>query len=479
MKELRKKYIEWAMTDKRYPLLFPLIISGVFLFVKNYFTTHSFAETLHHEFFLICSGLILLISGILFFLLKQNRDRGIAGCVIAILGLIPFIYGIYLIIPCKLTSENLVIAIVEFQSPNGIDDENLAANTRDAFWGKLEDSRKQGVPIVAKKLNKRITFKNADSDGKSAAKRIGNSKRGCAHLVLWGTVKKINGNKDDISIVPYVTVAQNMPGTEIIAAQFKELFDTNVNFHKKTSSQIVDVVKFIGGVAYYKQGDWSNAIKMFENVKLYEALIMLGISNLMAGDLFGSLEAFEKAARLQPDNIVSLNSLGMIHLQIGNYENSRMYFTRVKKIDPTNFAAINNLGIVNLKLGENKKAKENFNIALGLKNHPKVYSHLAFSLFELGQLNEAINNWETSLKKFPKWTHYPDIEYDVMDANAGLAVGEFTNGKQTQAIERYGKVIKENSDYADIAILKNDYFWPPKISSKADELMKKLNSNSQ
>ena len=66
-----------------------------------------------------------------------------------------------------------------------------------------------------------------------------------------------------------------------------------------------------------------------------------------------------------------------------------------------------------------------------------------------------------------------------MDANAGLAIGHFTNGQLTQALERYGNVVKANPDYIDKGKLENDYIWPPNARTKAEELIKKLDSKAQ
>jgi len=478
VKELLQEFINWAKKDNRYPLLFPLSAPAIFYFVQNYFKIRSFAETLHHEAFLICSGSIVVISGLVFFLLnRKNRARMLTGCSIAICGLATFGYGISTMTPCKLSPERIVVAVVEFD-PGGKEAENDAIEIRDALWRKLQDSEKQGVPIIAKKLNKRILFKGS-VDGSAAAKRIGNSKKGCAHLVIWGEVSREGSKKDEIAVVPYVTVAQHIPGVEIAESQFLALEDTDINFHKIKSAKIIDVVKYIGGLAYYKQGDWENAIKMCDNVELYEAMIILGMSNLMRRDLASSLAAFEKAAALEPNEISSYNSLGMVYLQMENYEKSKINFTKALSINENSFAARNNLALTNLKLGEYKSAEDNFYKALAQKKHPTVYSNLAFCLFELNSIPDAIRSWETSLKLFSDWPLYPGIKYDMMDANAGLSVGYFANGNLDQAIELYGKVVGSNPDYADITKLENDYLWPPKTRSIAIELIKKLGSNTK
>lgn len=477
MKELLQEFIKWAKKDNRYPLLFPLITPGIFLFVQSYFRTRSFAETLHHEAFLLCLGLILLISGLSLFLLDpKNRLKIFSGCSIAICGLVPIAYGISIMMQCKLMPGRIVVAVVEFD-PGGNEAENDAIEIRDALWRKLQDSEKQGVPIIAKKLNKRISFNDSD-EGSAAAKRIGNSKRTCAHLVIWGEVSREGSRKDRIAVVPYVTVAQNIPNMEIAEAQFLALRDTDVNFHKRKSGEIIDVVKYIGGLAYYKQGDWKNAIKLCKNVELYEAMIIHGMSSFMIGDYANSLTAFKNANRLKP-NEVSYNALGMVYLQMKNYEKSKTYFAEAIETTKNNFAVINNLGLSKLSLGEYLSAVKDFNIALKLKNHPAVHSNLAFCLFELNRLKEAKKHWETSLELFSTWPYYPGMEFYVVDAKAGLAIGCFTNGDLSQAVDLYGKVVKKIPDYANIDKLENDFLWPPKAISKADELIKILKSKSQ
>ncbi len=503
LKELLKEYIDWAKKDNRYPLLFPLIIPLVFLSVQDYFKTRSFAETIHHQVFLIGSGSVVVLSGILFFLLmRKSRKRLAAGGSIAVCGLAAVAYGIFILTPCKLTQDRLVVAVVEFQ-PEKSAEENDAVTIRNALWVKLQNYEKYGVPILAKKLNKRIVFESPEK-GSAAAKKIGKSRRGCAHLVIWGTVERLGSENNDLCIVPYVTVAQNMTSVQIQESQFEGLYDEDVNFHKRTSSEIADVIKFTGGVAYYKTGDWENAIKLFENVELYDAMVMLGMSYLKIGDHPKSLEAFEQALALRPDGISCYNSLGRLHQDMNNYEKSKPYFTRaielaeekykiLKKIKLSspehrekletariNFCnVLNNLAISNLKLGEYKRAQVNFEKSLDLNDDPTVHSNLSFCLLELDKINDAIKHWETSLELFAKCRPYLEMEFDVMDAKAGLALGYFTVGKIDQAVDKYTDVVKENYDYSDINKLKNDYFWTPKAILIATQILKNKKSSSQ
>ena len=160
----------------------------------------------------------------LFFLqMRKSRARLAAGSSIAVCGFAAIAYGIFILIPCELTPDRLVVAVVEFQ-PTGKAEEKDAITIRNAFWGKLQNYEKHGVPILAKKLSKRIVFESSEN-GNAAAKKIGKSRRGCAHLVIWGSVERMGSNNDDLWIVPYVTAAQNMPNVQIQESQFEELYD--------------------------------------------------------------------------------------------------------------------------------------------------------------------------------------------------------------------------------------------------------------
>ncbi len=76
-------FIEWAKHRNRWPLLFLLLIPFAFIFTKSYFEL-SFKDTLSYSSFWIASGLIFILSGILYltvFLqgLHQLRHFWISG----------------------------------------------------------------------------------------------------------------------------------------------------------------------------------------------------------------------------------------------------------------------------------------------------------------------------------------------------------------------------------------------------------------
>jgi tetratricopeptide (TPR) repeat protein len=208
-------------------------------------------------------------------------------------------------------------------------------------------------------------------------------------------------------------------------------------------------------------------------------MIISGMAKLMIGDLENSLAAFKQAYSLKPNAISSCNSLGMVYLRLGKYEQSKLYFTKALDINTKNFAARNNLGLTHLKLHDYKSAESNFRIALEEKKDPTVYSNLAFCLFELNSVPEAIKNWEKSIDLFSRRPSYPGMEFDQTDAKAGLSIGYFVNGNHQKAINLYKSALERNPDYAVIAKLENEYFWPPRARSTAIELINKIKSNPQ
>ena len=474
LEELIKLFVKWAQEDKRYPLLFLFLIPGAYLFVKEYFKIPSFRETLNHETFLIASGIILIASGVLFVFEKRKYVKAVFGGVsLAFLGSLALSYGIYLIVPPEIPDRPLIVSIVEFQ-PDTPMVENEAVEIQSRLYQILSDRKKEGAPLEANKLKRRISF-SKEEEGEVMARKIGNSRRGCAHLVVWGMVSKTT---HDQLMTPFVTVVRQLENVEIIEPKLTHFKGKDIEFQERASEQIADVVSYVCGVAYYKSEDWEHAKEYFAQLNFYEGIIMYGMSLYMMGEMEKSLTVFQKAASIEPEQIAPYNAMGMVYLKLNNWDMSRNYFEKALSIDRNNFAALNNLGITYMQLGDYKKAAENLQKALEQKRNPVILSNLAFCLFETDALNEAVRQWKASLELFSKGSQYPGINADIQDARAGLAVGYFSTGKVEEAKQLYEQVLEENGAYGSVEKLETDCYWPPKARSKASGLIEELNRNS-
>ena len=67
-------FVKWAKKERRFPLLLLLIIPFGFYFIQNFFEL-TFRETLTSLSFLIFTGAVIVISGVLYFLVA-NKELG-------------------------------------------------------------------------------------------------------------------------------------------------------------------------------------------------------------------------------------------------------------------------------------------------------------------------------------------------------------------------------------------------------------------
>jgi tetratricopeptide (TPR) repeat protein len=227
-------------------------------------------------------------------------------------------------------------------------------------------------------------------------------------------------------------------------------------------------VVLIQGIAYYRAGLYNDAARIFSLEKSYYSYIWLGLTNRKMEENDKSVSFFEKAHKINPLDPVVLANLAEAYRLKGQSSKSKIFLEQAHSIDAGNPDILNNLAIYQLQDGRYQRSLENFEKALMGNDNPKFRSNYAFCLFELGRIDEAVDNWEKSLSELKD---IPENEPVFLDAQAGLAIGEYTLGKTALAISHYRQVMSKNSEYGKIDLLKNEFLWPERIRSKAAELI--------
>lgn len=462
-------FIGWAKTNKRYPLILPFLIFFIYLFVFNYFQTETFKETLHHDYFLIISGIVLGITGILYACLdfkKRIIARYSVGSIFIILGFTFISLGFFQRISPPLPDDKLVISVAEFDfEPNTKASKNDSISIQKFICDELRKKALNGVPIAVKEPRYIVRFGNQLREGEAQAKKLGTSRKGAAHIVVWGQLGRYGKNDNDeaLWVRPIFTVCQPFRNMQVKGIDLRALYDEPLAFPKLYVPQIADALTILSGLAFFANGLHEEAITSFYN------------SGWMMTDLTSCIEAMKN---INSDNLkhkmVIYNTFGMVYQRLMRYSTAKLFFLQVTEIDNGNYAALNNLALCDMALKNYNKALQAFNKLLEQRTNPVVLSNLAFCEFELGNTVQAIEHWEESLKQFLHLPELPMKKYDILDAKSGLALGYFDLGKVDQAVSLFQEVLNENNAYGKPEALKA-YLWPDKAIATMEKLSQNIN----
>lgn len=470
MEKLLDKLIEWALRKKRWPLLFLIGFLPLFAFARNFFEL-SYRETFWHWCFLISGGILLILSGVLYIAIASPKLLRLRlGGPLLLSGALFFIAGLLQFTPPTLPDDKLVVAIAKFTpiSSGAIDE---AENFTHRIEQRLREKQLEGAPLKIRRLTVQVVGPDEEARRKAAI-ALGKSRKGSAHVIIWGEIRKDEG---ELYVLPYLTIARQIQRANIGEKKLLETVSnepTHLEFKKRLSTEIADVVMLVYGLAYYRTGNWNKAIQILSHVDSNEGYLMLGIACLAKGDYQMSVTPFKKAISINPENALAYNNLGIAYLYLWQFDNSKRYLEKSLSIAPDNPDILSNLGLLQLSKGDYEGASDNFKKALVYNDNPKTRSNLAFCLFELGKTKEAIDEWEKSLATLREWKKSSAIRWDGLDAKAGLAVGYYSVGNIEEAKTLYSQVVELKRDYRDLQLLETKFFWPERAKSKAAELIK-------
>lgn len=474
--KLLDRFIEWALREKRWPLLFFIGYLPLFSFVRQFFEL-SFRETFRHWCFLVVGGVLLILSGLFYIaIVSPKTSRLKSGAAILLAGALALIMGLLQFSPQPLSDDKLVVAIAGF-TPVSAEAEAEAQNITHRIEGELREKQLDGAPLKIRRLTARVSGPDAEAR-RRAAIALCASPKGKAHVVLWGEVRKDAG---ELYVHPCLTIARQWRPARIqedhLGAPFTPTIShepTHLEFKKRLATEIADIVVVVYGLAYYRTGEWDRSISILKHADTQEACLMRGVAYLAKGDYQKSLAPLKKAVGRPRINVSAYNNLAIAYLHLGQLDDAQFYLEESLQIAPDNPDILSNYALIQLSRGAYKDAADKFELALAYADHPKTRSNLAFCLFELGRTKAAVDQWEKSLDMLDGWNKNASIPWDGLDARAGLAVGYFAGGDLEAARTIYRRVIKHNGDYSDPKLLETQYFWPRKIQSKAAELIRQI-----
>lgn len=126
----------------------------------------------------------------------------------------------------------------------------------------------------------------------------------------------------------------------------------------------------------------ANAAEQPERV---EQLVAEGVKTFEAGDLKAAKDFFQRALKLNQNNVTALTYLGIIADREGDMIEAERRFAAAAIADPLSPAARNNHGAILLRLGRTAQAASQFETSLRLdKNQPSALINLAQIRFMTG-----------------------------------------------------------------------------------------------
>jgi tetratricopeptide (TPR) repeat protein len=134
----------------------------------------------------------------------------------------------------------------------------------------------------------------------------------------------------------------------------------------------------------------------------FEALHMLAVIGNQSDQLAGSIELFEKAARLQPDNPALLVNYGATLRKAKRFDEALAVYDRALALQPDLQEALYNKAQCLMPLGRSAEAAEYYRRSLARKpDHVDSRASLGNALLAMGRWDEAIQNYEAALALNP------------------------------------------------------------------------------
>lgn len=161
------------------------------------------------------------------------------------------------------------------------------------------------------------------------------------------------------------------------------------------------------GHAHYKKKEWEKSVQLFEKALELapddaDAWFGMGQALHAKGDLERAVSAYKKVTVLDPHDGDGYNLLGVCYYEKGNLEQSMASYREAIKKAPDSAAFLNNLGVALFESGQMEEAVETYRRAL--ENHSSdtmVLSNLGVALTHLGKHAEARSAFEKTLALDP------------------------------------------------------------------------------
>ena len=273
-----KLYEQFSKIVEKYKLkqLYILpFIPVVFCFTKLFYEL-SFHDTFFNWFFLISTGSILIITGLLGFVFKKYEKyrKSLFALYIAFIlggiGTLIFCYFQYKL--PLLPDDKLVVLIAKF-TPVSSGAEEDSENIPHRIEQELQKKQTEGIPLEIKRISKQVLGTNKYSK-RDCALKIGSSKEGHAHVILWGDVRK---DESELYVTPKITIIKKMENVYDRETEFCTRENNHIDFKEHMAKEISNITTFVCGLAYYEAKKWDEAIQIFDQIPSDESQFYKGL----------------------------------------------------------------------------------------------------------------------------------------------------------------------------------------------------------
>lgn len=129
----------------------------------------------------------------------------------------------------------------------------------------------------------------------------------------------------------------------------------------------------------------------------------LGVVNHRLENIRQALWCYEKALDHDAEHAPTLERLGLYYTAKADVPTATGYLTRLMEADPTNWKAHNSLGVLADLEKRFSDARDHYMEALKLRpDMPMLWNNLGFSVYLLGDMEEAISYMERALELNPR-----------------------------------------------------------------------------
>src|SRR3989339_417653 len=266
------KFVEKYKLNQLYLLLFIPVV--VFPFTKLFYEL-SFHDTFFNWFFLILTAFLLFLAAILGFIFNKFKKHTITINFILLIGGIGIpIYCYYLYKPLQLPDDKLVVLITRFTPVSPAAEED-SENIPHRIEQELQKKQTEGIPLQIKRISKQVIGCNKDSRYDCAIK-IGSSKEGYAHVILWGDVRK---DESELYVTPNLTIIKKMKNVNVDDREivFSNKENNHIDFKELIAKEISNITAFVCGLAYYEAKKWDEAIQIFDRIPSDEGQFYKGL----------------------------------------------------------------------------------------------------------------------------------------------------------------------------------------------------------
>ncbi|MBI5696528.1 MAG: tetratricopeptide repeat protein [Nitrospirae bacterium] len=347
----------------------------------------------------------------------------------------------YYLIPVVLRppQKPFTILIVNFE-PVADDANNEAKNFPDRLMEKLEALEDKNIRIKKAIIN---IEGNTPKKREEFARKIGRKYR--SHLVVYGKVRCEEGK-----IPPADCKYLDNTNLQFTQDQIPKLIDINRAIAVKSSielkysdvAKIEDVVKFIIGMRFFCDGEYSSAVDIMDSMqnKDQEVYGFIFTAYMFEGDYEKALQTAEKETELFPANYIAYIHKGVALSMLKRDSEAITAINVALTINPNDAEAHYNKGTYFLEKHRNKEANEEYDRAIKLDpDYLATYRNKGCALDRLGRYDEAIETYKKAINIEPK---NAELYYRF-----GTICGK--RGRYQEALAALDKTLEINPDFKD------------------------------